>query len=62
MQFFRDQYYKITFHVKGTGPMDLAPIIGCDNKGNWIKNPKIHFLNQEFPNKATNIETLVDEI
>lgn len=62
MSFFRDQYYKITFHVKGQGPIDLVPILCGDSNGNLINDPKIHLLNQVFPKKAKTIQELVQEV
>jgi len=62
MSFIRDSYYKLTFHVKGSGPLDLVPILCFDSNNELIKNPKIHVLNQVYPKRAKTLEELVTEV
>ena len=60
MSFIRDSYYKITFAEKGSGPIDLVPLICYDSNQNPVQNPRVHVLDQVFPKNARNFQELVE--
>jgi len=51
VDFFREQYFNLSFHAKSVtlNRLDLQDILADDGQGNSVRNPQIRIFNESYP-------------